>query len=416
MTSDPEPSVRVLEPRSTRPANAGMVTLMVGVAGLLLGYVLGAAGTGGAGGDPELADSGRTVGGPVDDDGTGATTTTTTTSTAATTTSTTSTTRPPAGPDPVLYELVPPLAGRRIVGTGEGGAFVWTSGDRQPRIIDLPTNSWSMWHESGRLLAYVKSERSTDGFSGNQLWLSHDGRPAQPIWIGVTSFAWHPTERRIGWIGTQIPDTTWHAYSATVNAYGLEDVAVVDLGIEIDHESAWTHLTAFGDYGWVIQHDRWEGETTINALMTVGPDGTIVGEREGFSPFTVSPDGQILAHEITGTRATVRWLDFTLTDTTDHEFGANSDFYGADWAPDIGRVLLSGVGGPSLYPIDGSEAPQHVPIPVTGYSAATSSDGELILSVTGESSRATDFVIYEMATGEWWSLRVPGLWWQLDIG
>lgn len=411
MTPDTEPRVRIAEPPDRRPSNAGLVTVVVGIAGLLLGYLLGAVGTGDPANPQDIAAApNRTIGSLTDP---GASTVAPPPATTTSSTTTTSTTRPPAGPEPVLYERIPPMGGRRLVAIGERQALFWRAGSREPTLIDMPVNSWARWHDGGRHLAYLKYESSEGAAVGNELWMAFDGRVPQPVWIGVASFAWHPTEIRLAWIGRHLPETTWHVFAGRATDYGVEDVVVHDTGMEADSTS-WISLVAFGDNGWVIQREDSAGST----VLSIASDGTVAGERADTWAQAVSPTGAVLAGDQVDHRQI--WLDSSLAEIAPpHPQEPDTYYYPQHWAPESGDMLVyveDNTGSTAFSLVDQAGNARPAPLPAGSSSPATTPDGSLLVGVTGQSSRSTNVVIYEVATGEWWTLTLEGMWWQIDIG
>jgi hypothetical protein len=394
----------------------------VGIAGVFLGYVLGASGDSSGDGaasvpsdlvvgsltepDPEeRAPGAGLVDDPIQSGIAGAVSTTTTTST----------TLAPSTPDPILRDRIPALRGRQLVGIGPGGAFQWRDGSRTPQIIDLPNNSDARWNPTGNHLAFVKYEPSNSALA-NELWLSYLARDPQPLWIGVTSFAWHPTEERVAWIGVAPTSTTWHLMWADVTAYGLDGIDARDLGIEADLAGDWMYLAGYGDYGWVMSHTRLregEYESQIVTITADGIEATSDGLGERFV-HSVSPDGRILVIDVRNGSA--EWRDMSLTLLEPADLGSGS--IQIDWAPESGQTLTFDDRGPTVR-IAGPEPEDltEMTLPPGAYSPALSADGQVAVALAHIRALETTVYVREPpADDEWMSVDVRGDWWFVDVG
>jgi hypothetical protein len=380
----------------TRPSSrwAGLVTLVVGVSGVLVGYLLGVSG--------EVSTDSLT---PGPSTVTGAPLSEPTSSTAPTLPvpgGTLITTTAPAR----LFDLVPPMQGRRLVAVGPRDALIWRAGGRTPASIPLPVNSWSAWHDTGRHLAYLKYETAAEASQGNELFLAFEAGTPQPIAIGAISFAWHPTKDRIAWLGPALPSQNLFAYAGTVDYFGVSDITLVDLGFTVDDPFT-VRLVGFSDAGWAVQH----GESVI----TVSADGLDIARRDGIAARTMSPDGLLLIGDLSD--GPLAWTDFGLE--SESLASVDAGYIGFEWAPAAGTFVAhrrGAGGGTGLFMMGIKDEPLAVPLPVQGLDPAITPNGELVVVVAHRDEFGTTIVLYEMETSRQWVVELPGTYRSADVG
>jgi len=379
-----------------RPSSrwAGLITLVVGIAGVLLGYILGVSGS--ASSDPTTSFRTEVTGAPLSE---------VTASTAAELPvpgEVPSTTVAPAR----LFDRVPPLQGRRLVASGPRDAVIWRAGAREPTTIPLPVNSWAAWHDTGRHLGYLQYQTASEASSGNVLFIAYEAGVPQPVAIGAISFAWHPTKDRLAWLGPAPPSPNLHAFAGNLDYFGVSDTTIVDLGFAAGDPFA-IQLAGFTDAGWVIQ----DGER----IITVSADGTEILERDGLRVATVSPDGRLLIGDPAGTGMV--WTDSRF----ENQVTATVDpgYLGYEWAPLAGSFVAhrSGAGGGSgLFDLAARDEPRLVPLSVSGTDPAITPGGELIVVIADRDEDHTSVVVYELETGRQWVLELAGTYQRVDIG
>lgn len=237
---------------------ARLVVVAVGLAGAVLGYLLGAAGTPN---DPVAAAD-----------------TTTTTEQSPTTTTVAS------PPDRTLAELVPGFGGSLIVQMRTRLAS-WPSGRATPWMYDLPEAAWVEPDSVGFLLGVIGPGAGED-WPGSVLHLGTPGS-MRPAAFGVRSFVWHSTDRgHLAWL--QIVEGSdeleLRVGAVTPDGRFSPGALITHVG---DHENG-ISLVAWDAFGFVL--DGWDFATRMRVTHLVDLDGattSVPGQPVSASPDTV---------------------------------------------------------------------------------------------------------------------------------
>ncbi len=285
-----QPQVRPLDPagassvdRSTGP----ILALIAGVAGLVIGFVLG----GVVAEDPEpgpstsnaptssTAPRGLVSGAPP------------VTSTAPTMPpDTTSTTLGPIGPDPTLGEMVPGFQWVLTYSLGDPDRRIgrWSERATEPTEIELPTGAIQAdWDASGSWVATIARSNL-----GDTLYLGPASN-MRPAFIGAEAFAWHDgaPERLAFTSGSPAEGEPVELYVGDVTSTGFSFEFVS--ATETDFVAS--PLVEWGEWGYALFGRGSNGATQIT---TLGPDGRELATRQDVFLVDTRPDGTLLIVEL----------------------------------------------------------------------------------------------------------------------
>ncbi len=290
------------------------MVVVVGVLGLLVGYVFGAAREPAP---PAPLEAAGLSGIDLDDRAVASFEPTPQTTVVApdentpqTTAAPTTTTAP--APRLPLGEQVPGFTGT-ITYVDYGGfsprLFKWHSRASEPSQADVPAGSWNhQWSAFATHVLYIAGNRSPALYAGSP------GR-AEPLALWVTSAAWHATDpSRLAWLAPtdQLVDreTFWNT-APTLTTLDMGGTGAAEQIITLTPDDRYDHtewyLAAWNDDGFALHQNSWSDDPNehgtyewSSSIVVIDHDGDVVFQEQGVGGLATLGDGSMVIIQTQG--------------------------------------------------------------------------------------------------------------------
>ncbi len=324
------------------------------------------------------------------------------TSPGTTSLTTTTTTTPPAR----LSELVPGFRGTMSWVDYAGKVHRWNSGAREPRAIDVPIESWGHdWNAEGTRLLYV---------SGNRTPALYVGVPGaeEPLALQVTMARWHATHaNRFAWLGSTdaqaFDERVWEApmrLSVAELESSTRQVATLDVAAGFEH-TEW-YLMSWNDDGFALIRSSWNqvGPEWESAVVILDASGAVVFEEAGLEWLASRPDGSVLVAEARYNAIPTqddRNARIVLLDGSTEPVDIDSNVWTVAYSPDGShRAQIDGHGRLSLR--SPSETTTFTRL---AHSVTWGPDGRFVVATLNE---GRFFLFYDLETRAEYIVKSPG--------